>query len=39
MSGARTDAHGVRCVGRDILEFARFIQFLTHYAPISSHST
>ena len=29
----RTDAHSVRFVGRDILEVARFMQFLTNYAP------
>lgn len=29
----RTDAHSVRFVGRDILEIARFMQFVTNYAP------
>jgi len=29
----RTDARGVRFVGRDILEIARFLQFVTNYAP------
>lgn len=29
----RTDAHSVRFTGRDILEVARFMQFLTNYAP------
>lgn len=30
---ARTDAHSVRFVGRDVLEVVRFLGFVTNYAP------